>query len=253
MRRYGLHLLLLLLLVGLGISAALAQEPPPPTLTPAPGSTLEQTARDAVDITEDIAQATARTLQDFLDQITITPESDALRLLLIVAGALLLVAGWRISQFIIIITGMAVGAILAVTLVGEAEGIMPLVALIIGGLLGAGLAALLYTVAVFFIGAYIGLVLVNAAASVLGVDQVSAVALLIGAAIGGVLLLGLSFQLLVLLSAVVGAQMLTQGLDLASEWTLLLAIGGILIQLIAIRTFHIDIRRRPRGIRLFGR
>ena len=78
-------------------------------------------------------------------------------------------------------------------------------------------------------------------------------ALLIGAAIGGVLLLGLSFQLLVLLSAVVGAQMLTQGLDLASEWTLLLAIGGILIQLIAIRTFHIDIRRRPRGIRLFGR
>ena len=253
MRRYGLHLLLLLLLVGLGISAALAQEPPPPTRTPAPGSTLEQTARDAVDITEDIAQATARTLQDFLDQITITPESDALRLLLIVAGALLLVAGWRISQFIIIITGMAVGAILAVTLVGEAEGIMPLVALIIGGLLGAGLAALLYTVAVFFIGAYIGLVLVNAAASVLGVDQVSAVALLIGAAIGGVLLLGLSFQLLVLLSAVVGAQMLTQGLDLASEWTLLLAIGGILIQLIAIRTFHIDIRRRPRGIRLFGR
>lgn len=250
--RYSLHVLLLLLLIaGLGATVALAQQPAP-TPTPVPGSGLEQTARGAVDLTEDLAQATARTFQEYLEQLTVAPDSDELRLLLIVAGALLLVAGWRISQFVIIITGMAVGAILAVTLAAEAEGVIPLAALIIGGLLGAALAALVYTVAVFFIGAYIGLVLMNAGAAALGVEEVSAVALVVGAVIGGAVLLGLSFQLLVLLSAVVGAQMLTQGLDLAPEWTLLLAIGGILIQLAAIRVFHVNMRR-PRGFRLLGR
>jgi len=110
----------------------------------------------------------------------------------------------------------------------------------------------LYYLAVFVIGAYVGVLLTNSAAVAFSLTPVSGLALLIGAVIGGIVLLSLSFEFLVLLSSIVGAQMLSLGLGLDAVWTLIFAIAGIIIQFGLMRSFNYDFRRRPRR-RLFPR
>jgi hypothetical protein len=62
--------------------------------------------------------------------------------------------------------------------------------------------------------------------------------------IGGAVLIGLSFELLVVLSALVGAQMLTRGLGLDAIWTLIFAAVGIIVQIGLVRAYKYDFRRR---------
>ena len=54
----------------------------------------------------------------------------------------------------------------------------------------------------------------------------------------------LSFELLILFSALVGAQMVTLALGLSPLWTLVLAVVGVIIQLGLARSFRYDWRRR---------
>jgi hypothetical protein len=117
----------------------------------------------------------------------------------------------------------------------------------IGGLVGALVSIFLYHVAVFIIGAYIGILLTGSIAAALSLTPVSPLALLIGAIIGGLILLALSFEFLVLLSAVVGAQMLSLGLGLDAIWTFVFALIGIVAQLGLMRAYKYDFRRRRSG------
>jgi hypothetical protein len=71
-------------------------------------------------------------------------------------------------------------------------------------------------------------------------------ALLIVLVIGGLIMLMLSYELLVVLSSVLGAQLLVIGLGLspASLWILGLALLGILLQTGLMRRFGYGFRRR---------
>jgi hypothetical protein len=220
--------------------AAFAQESTPALETAV--ETVTEAAASAVSAASD-------TFDDLLTRITAAPQSDVARVLLIVGGVLLLVLGWRIYNFIIIVAGFLIGASVASSLVANESTLIVMVALIVGGLIGAALAAVFYLVAVFLIGAYLGIALTNAAAAALGLAPVSALILIVAAVVGGLVLIGLSFELLVVIAAVVGAQMLTLGLGLDGLWVLIFAAVGIVVQLILMRTSRISFRRayRPRS------
>jgi hypothetical protein len=240
----SLLFVVLLILAVLVVTAILSQSTP---LLPS-----DEVAGTIVDTIESGAENTVETFNTVLDRLLVTPRSALVRALLIVAGILLLVAGWRVYDYIVVIAGIVVGATVALSLVTTNDTLVMIGAMIIGGLIGALLGVFLYYVAVFVIGAYIGIVLTGAIIDAISSSPPSPVILLIGAVIGGLLLIGLSFEFLVLLSSLVGAQMLTLGLGLPLIWTLIFAIIGMIVQFMLMRRFNYSFRRRPRRVFLVG-
>ncbi|MBK8020773.1 MAG: hypothetical protein IPK19_04920 [Chloroflexi bacterium] len=246
-------------LVLLGVSALVAParaqvvDTPLPviTLTPLPAEDVaEDISEGVVDFTVDTAQGAASFFDDLIARLTITPKSDLARILLLIGGLVLLVIGWRVYDFVVVIAGFLIGALLASSLVSSDNAIIAIAAVLIGGLLGAAVGYFLYYAAVFIIGMYIGILLTNALAISLSLAPISPLVLLIGGLIGGIILIALSFELLVLLSALVGAQMITLALSLSVIWTLVLTVVGVIIQLAMIRAFRYEFRRRRRRIDL---
>jgi len=243
------RILSVLLVIGVLVLSAFALHAQEVEVTAVPPDPLpEESAEDAaegiVDFTIEAAEGTVNTLENLIERLLTPPESDLARVLLVIGGVILLIGGWRIYDFVIIVAGFLIGASFAVSLVSPDDTLLVLGALLIGGLIGAGLGLLLYHVAVFLIGAYIGAILTASAAITLDLTPISSLVLLIGAILGGVILLVLSFELLVLLSAIVGAQMLALGLGLGVPWVLLFAVVGIVIQLALMRSLNYSIRRR---------
>jgi hypothetical protein len=258
MRNNGNHLKILIfgllaLLLVVPTAMSMAQDIIIVTPTPITDASVEQAAGEIVEFTTQTAQVTANTLEDFINRLIITPKSDVARVLLIIGGVILLVAGWRVYDYITVIAGFLIGAMLALALVNTDNTLVTIAALLIGGLIGAALGYFLFYIAVFLIGAYIGIVLTNWLVFQISAAPANPVILLIGALLGGLVLIGLSFQFLILLSALVGAQMLTLGLGLDPVWTLILAAVGIIVQLALARTYNYDWRRRPRRVYLFRR
>lgn len=223
-----------------------AQDTTPIAPTPTgPVINLDKAAQGAVTATENAAQATLQTANDLITRLVHPPQTEVLRVLLVVGGVLLLVAGWRIYEYVILIAGFLIGAAFALALVGEQSAVVSIAAFLVGGVIGAALCILLYYVAIFLIGAYIGIVLTQGLATLLALGTVSPIVLFIGALLGGVILIGLSFELLILLAIIVGAQMLSLGLGLGTEWTLIFAIAGLVIQFFLARYTGYQWRRRP--------
>jgi hypothetical protein len=251
MMRYAFMTGLVLAALTLLVPAVIAQDATPTVFDPAvtPGSIAEE----LVELTTTTAEATAATLDEFLTTLVQTPKSDVARVLLIGGGLILLVAGWRIYEIIILIAGFIMGASIASALVVTDSLLVSTAVLLLGGIIGAVLSVFLYYIAVFFIGAYIGMALTNGLAVTLGLLPVSALALLLGGMIGGIVLVGLSFEFLIVLAALVGAQMLTLGLGLDAIWTLILAVIGVIVQLGLTRTLGYEFRRSPRRINVFRR
>lgn len=242
-----LGLILIVLIVAL---ASRSPGNPIPGGTPVPS---EGITGEIVDLTVETTERTANFLGDLLDRLTQAPKSELARILLVVGGVLLLIAGWRIYDFIIIVAGFLIGALIAGSLVTTDNTFISLVVFLVGGLIGALLSAVLYYVAVFMIGAYLGISLTGALANALSLAPVSPLALLVGGVIGGLVLLGLSFEFLVLVSALVGAQMLTLGFGLNVVWTLIFAVVGVIVQLGLLRVYNYDFRRRRRPFGYFQR
>jgi hypothetical protein len=179
-----------------------------------------------------------------LDTVGIAP--SALRILYILIGILLLVAGWRLVDYIVAVAGFIVGASLGVSLLGNGNEVMALVGLVAGGLIGAVLALALQYVAIFAIGAYIGAILTAQIWALVSAAVLPTAVLIVGAIIGGVIVLALSFQFMVLVSAAVGAVLIGQVLALGPVWIFVLFILGVIVQVAlasATRT-PIFVRRR---------
>jgi len=245
----GLLLLFAGALARTPVQPVLAQQIP--TLTPLPtpsAADLDETAGGVIDAAEGAAERIASSATGFLDRILQPPTSDTARIILIIGGIILLVAGWAVYDFIILLAGFLIGGLVALSLVNEPNTVLALAVFVVGGLIGAALGALLWFVAVFLIGGYIGIVLTRSLAIALGMTPVSDLALLIGLIVGGVILLALSFQLLIVFSAIVGAQMVALGFGLGGEWVILLAILGIILQIVLTRSRGLSLRRRPRSI-----
>lgn len=227
----------------LGCTTALNTTPGAAT-PPPPNDVAEQMVEGTVSAVE----RTAGWLDNLLDRLGQVAQSEVVRVLLIIGGVILLVVGWRIYDWVILIAGFVLGAALATSLVATTDSLTALFVMLIGGLLGAALSIVLYQVAVFFIGAYVGILITRGVASLLALTPVTAVALLIGGLLFGLLFLGLSFQFLIVVSALLGAQMLTLGMGLNAAWTLLLFVIGLVAQFILARTYRVDLRRRRRPL-----
>ncbi|MBI1278578.1 MAG: DUF4203 domain-containing protein [Anaerolineaceae bacterium] len=218
-----------------GFSQAVAQDPAPTTVPIVSG-------------TINAAEATTDIVLNFFNRLTQTPDSTVMRVVMLVVGMVLLVVGWRVYEFVIVIAGAMVGAAIASSLVVSPDAAVNLMVLLIGGVIGAVLSFFLYYVAVFLIGMHFGILLTNGLATTLTLQPVSPLALLIGGVIGGVILLGLSFQFLIVLSSLVGAQLLVVALGLPTIWIFVIALIGILLQFGLTRAYHYDFRRSRRTV-----
>lgn len=205
----------------------------------------EATAGQIIDITGNAAQAISEQLENALQALRDIPQSEFTPIILLVGGVILLLVGWRIYNFIILLSGALIGASIAVTAVSPDGTGIQIAALVIGFVLGGVLAAALYYVAVALIGGYIGAVLTGELALALGLAPISIWAIVIGALIGALILVGLSFELLVLYASIVGAQMITLALGLPPLATLALVALGVFLQIMLARRFGYEVRRRP--------
>ena len=237
--------LILVAFVLVALNFVVIQQAAAQTADPTPVPLVEQTMQ--------AAEMTTDTITGFFNRLTETPQSTVTRVVMVIVALVLLVAGWRVYEFVIVIAGAIVGATIATSLVASNDVAINLVALVVGGLVGALLSWFLYYVAVFFIGLHFGILLTNGLATMLELQPVSPWALAIGGVIGGVILLGLSFEFLILVSSLVGAQMMTLALGLDPVWTLVLAVLGILVQFALTRTFKYDFRRYRGGRRVVVR
>ena len=214
--------------------------------TSVPDDAVEETAGDIVQFTTQTAVSTANTLEGFIDRLTQTPKSDFARILLIIGGVVLLVAGWRIYDVVTLVAGFLIGALIALSLLNTDNTLITIAGILVGGLIGAALGYFMFMVAIALIGAYLGIVVANGIAFQLSLAPINPIVLLIAAILGALVMVGLSFQFLILLSALVGAQMLTLGLGLTPIWTLIFAAIGILVQIGLARAYNFDWRTRPR-------
>jgi hypothetical protein len=221
------------------VSAQDVITPLPPTATPDPA------AVGVVDAAADAAEAFTSTAANLWEQLSQAPQSDLARVILIIGGVVLLLAGWLVYEWIILIAGFLIGAMTALTLLNQPDTVLALVIFLIGGIIGAALGALLYYVAVFLIGGYIGIVITQGIAVALNLLPVTLIAVLVGFIVGGIILILLSLELLIIFSAIVGAQMIALALNLGVAWMILLALVGMVAQLVVVRTRGIDLRRRP--------
>ncbi len=217
--------------------------------TPTPDNAAASVATAATDA----AQTISGTAQALWVQLTQPPQSDLARILLIVGGVVLLIAGWMVYEWIILIAGFLIGAMTAMALVNSPDTLIALLVFLVGGLVGAAIAGLLYYVAVFLIGGYVGIVITEWLALALNLTPVSLIAILVGFIVGGLILLMLSTELLIVFSAIVGAQMIALALNLGIGWMLLMALIGIVLQLMIVRTRGVEFRRRPRYRTLWTR
>jgi hypothetical protein len=244
-------LALLVLCVGLVAPVAAQTVATPQPIVPTLNA--DTTAQQIINTATTTTQNTVDTIEGFFERLTRTPESTALRVLMVIGGVILLFAGWRIYDFIIIIAGFLIGASIAASLVASSSTLVMLLVILIGGFIGAALSVVVYQIAVFLIGLYIGVLLTQGIATALALTPVSPIVLLIGGIIGGVIAIGLSFELLVLLSALAGAQMLTTALGLSLIWTIIFVIAGVVVQLGLIRALKYDFRRHRRPYSYYRR
>ncbi len=234
--------LIAVLVSGLALVGAVsAQAPVVATATPVP----EAVTNSVVDTAAEAANTITGAALNIWDQITQTPQSDFARIVMVVGGVVLLIAGWYVYEWIILIAGFLIGGTIALGLVTSTDALLSLVVFLVGGVIGAALGAVLYYIAVFLIGGYVGIALTEAIAVALNLTPVSLLAVIAGFIVGGIVLMVLSMELLVVLSAVVGAQMIGLALNLGIGWVLLLALIGIILQFAAARSQGVDFRRRP--------
>jgi hypothetical protein len=174
---------------------------------------------------------------------------DVLRILYLVAGAVLLVFGWRIADYIVALAGFVIGAGIGLSVAPPGNEVVAIIALVAGGLIGAVLAVALQFVAIFLIGAYLGAVVTAQLWVAFSAVPVPTIALIIGAVIGGLLLLALSFQFIVFVSAAIGALLVGMALGLDALWIVALLVLGIIIQVILASATRTPIVYRRRVVR----
>jgi hypothetical protein len=156
---------------------------------------------------------------------------DMTRMILIIGGILLVLAGWRLHRFVLALPGFTVGALVGAILMrftGESLAVALALILILGAI-GAAISLSLFRTAVVVIGGVGGFLAANALwTAATGVPQV--VALLIGAAAGALLLLWLMRVWLPILSSFLGAAMIAYALQLGLPWLVGVFALGLLVQ-----------------------
>lgn len=244
-----IYLLIAIIAVAFTVSFAYAQTAEPSKDTGNGNIVInpDDAAQNIIGVAETTSKNLSSLLSDFVNRLNTTPNSSLIQILMLIGGIILLVAGWRIYDWIILLSGALIGGITALAAVGSASTLLSIAAFLVGALIGAALAVLLYYVAVFFIGGYVGVVFLSLVATTLNWSPLPTWALFVALIIGGLIMLGISFEFLVVLASLVGAQLIVTALSLSPQgtWILILTLLGIFIQIFASNRFGYRFRRRP--------
>ncbi|MEM6529593.1 MAG: hypothetical protein AAF653_14945 [Chloroflexota bacterium] len=214
-------------------------------------------------LAQDAAQAMEAGLRStqisLIDPLTGTGYTVTLfRVLYVLAGLLLLFAGWSTYRYALGIAGFVLGSSIGSGLAGGAGFgvVLTLVASIVAGAIGVLLATFAYYVAVALFGAYVGYLLTVNIIGWLGLAaQFEPTTLLlisvVGAVLGGALALALAFELVIVLTAYIGAIMVASGFGLVDGpngfvWVIGLLIVGLAVQAGVGRSRKQEVFRRRR-------
>lgn len=161
--------------------------------------------------------------------------SGFMRMVLVVIGILLLVAGYRISQFVLHLAGFAFGAIAGVSLAGrfvhDGSFLVTLAGFIIGGLIGAAIVQFLAEAGVFIVGALAGWLLGTTLVGLFHFANPTALVVSgVLALVGGLLLLALYKSWMIGVTSLLGAILLGMGTSSGLLLIIVFFAGGILIQ-----------------------
>ncbi len=107
-------------------------------------------------------------------------------LVLVIGGLVACFAGYRLFRLVLGIYGFILGALAALSMVAPGSTVAMIVALIVGGVIGAAILTLAYFVGVALVGAGLGTLVVHAAWTQLGWGSPYALPVLVAAAVGAV-------------------------------------------------------------------
>jgi hypothetical protein len=181
------------------------------------------------------------------------PALTSTALVNIIIGALLLILGRRLFWLFVGLVGFLSGFNLAPQLLPNQPDWVILLAAIVVGLLGALLAIVLQRVAAGIAGFLAGGYLLNNLLVTMGVDLATLwwITYIIGGVIGFILVIALFDWALIILSSLIGAQLIVQSLVLASDLAILvfivLLLVGIAVQAGWMRTYR-PVDRRVRRV-----
>jgi hypothetical protein len=148
-------------------------------------------------------------------------------------GLLFLLAGFAIYEFMLKVLGFFTGAALGVAagyLAGDGETIPTLIGLVLGGLVGAGLALFLAYLGIFLAGGWGGAMLASSLWAWLFNDYPPDLVWIAGGIIGGIILVALYKLWIVAMTSALGAFLVVVSLDLGIFWWVLLLVLGIVVQ-----------------------
>ena len=174
--------------------------------------------------------------------------ASSLRVVFIIVGALLLVAGFAIHMFLIQAMGFIAGGLLgalAGALLGNGDNGAIFLGFIIGGLIGAALALALTCLTVFLGGFFIGVVMVGGLAYSLSHSSPDTAVLVIGGVIGGFAMLGLYRLWITGMTAAIGAILVGSSLALPVAVWFVLFVVGVAVQFGAAKATGRGDQARP--------
>lgn len=176
----------------------------------------------------DANQITLENFGNFLYRIGQEPPASQ-RVVYILLGALLLLVGARIYSGAVIVYGALIGAPILASIVGTDNTLLWIAALVIGALVGAVIA---YFAAGFLIGAFIGVMLANEFWVLFANSNPPPLLLIIAAVVGAIIMWRAVDTVLIFASALVGAIMVVQGLNLDPRlmWIVILFLIGAAVQ-----------------------
>lgn len=200
----------------------------------------------AVEVAETTGEATIAVTQRWLDALSAVPQNELLQLILVLGGILLLFGGWRIYDWVVFAAGGFVGAAVLSGLVAPETLMLDVLLALVGFAVGAFLASFVYYAAVFSLGAYLGVVITSAFAGAFGFEALSLTVLLVALVVGGGLFVALASELIIVIAALIGAQLVALTMGLSPIWTVLLALIGGIVQLYLANRAGYGVWRRPR-------
>jgi hypothetical protein len=176
----------------------------------------------------DANEITLQNFGNFLYRVGQEPQPSQ-RVVYILLGALLLLVGARIYNGAVVVYGALIGAPILASIVGTENAILWIVALVAGGLIGALIA---YFAAGLLVGAFVGVMLANEFWLTFSQTPPPPLLLIIAAVVGALILWRAVNTVLIFASALVGAIMVVQGLNLGPRilWIIMLFIIGAAVQ-----------------------
>ncbi|HLA45585.1 MAG TPA: hypothetical protein VJZ27_19205 [Aggregatilineales bacterium] len=177
---------------------------------------------------------------------------DSSQPILVVVGVVLLIAGWKLYDWIVAAPGIVVGGMVAAILLRDQDAPFLVLGVLIGAGIGALLALFIHGIVIWGIGAILGSFLFDS----LWVDIMRETPpdwlFVVGVFVGGFAFVALYDLLEVVIVAAIGAGMIGIAFDLNTLWIGALFLAGLVIQWRLALAFNENIfterkRRRKEG------